>query len=362
MWDGLGLSNRYSGIGYYGYQLYQGLAECGAQPYTTTLEKSEPWFVPTEKRLPLMTGTLLTGSVRARILPKTIGLKPIFPNISYGRSQQLAPGIIYHGLSNINLPTVGIKRPKDRFIVTIHDLIPLILDKGSLLALQMQFLLPRVLARANAIIAPSVWTKNHLAEKFGSEIFEKTVVIPNGTRNPRTFEKRISKNLSAKTMDVLIVARGEVYKRLVLVKEVACALKDHSFALVTDEIGKRQMGDAPPNLRVYTKVNDNELEALFQCSKVLLHPSLYEGWCLPAADALVRGLHVVYCSGSGIDDVCRYSQSQTTALSREQPLANWIDATKVAIDSYDNRLGELMSLPTWLETAEKTLKIYRSLV
>jgi glycosyltransferase involved in cell wall biosynthesis len=362
VWDGLGLSNRYSGIGYYGHQLYEAMALCGEQPFTTTVETSEPWFVPAEKRLPLMTDTLLNGGIQARILPKAMGLKPIFPNISYGRSQQLAAEIIYHGLSNINLPTVGRKRPNDRFIITIHDLIPLILDKSSLLALQMQILLPCVLSRADAIIAPSSWTKNLLAEKFGAEIFEKIIVIPNGTRTTIKMADSFSKNSSAKTKDVLIVARGERYKRLVLVKEVAFALKDHSFALVTDEMGKRQIGDPPPNLRVYTKVNDIELEALFQGSKVLLHPSLYEGWCLPAADALVRGLHVVYCSGSGIDDVCRHSKSQTTGLSREQSWADWIDATKVAVESFDNRVGEPILLPTWLEAAEKTLKIYQSLV
>ena len=84
VWDGLGLSNRYSGIGYYGHQLYEAMALCGEQPFTTTVEKSEPWFVPAEKRLPLMTDTLLTGGIQARILPKAMGLKPIFPNISYG--------------------------------------------------------------------------------------------------------------------------------------------------------------------------------------------------------------------------------------------------------------------------------------
>jgi hypothetical protein len=77
---------------------------------------------------------------------------------------------------------------------------------------------------------------------------------------------------------------------------------------------------------------------------------------------LVRGLHVVYCSGSGIDDVCSYNQPQTTALSRGQSLADWVDATKVALASYDRQAGAPIMLPTWLETAEKTLKIYQSLV
>lgn len=362
VWDGLGLDSPHSGIGYYGKCLHEALCALGETPIITSLVGT-PTIINRDKVLFVPNARALTNN-RKSASSRIYGLKPVFPSISYKIATQKFTSLIYHGLSNLNLPCFVKKRANDRFVVTIHDLIPLMAGGPSALSVQMRILMPQVVQIADAIIVPSAWTKNCLAERFGTLIAEKIHIVPNGTT---TMDVGISSSTSSfgdKPNDVLSVARGEGYKRLPLIAALAKAMPNVNFILITDAMGLRQVGISSSNLKVLTSVNRNQLVEAYRSSKVFLHPSLYEGWCLPAADAIMAGLFTLYVKGSGIQEVCNYAPLRSFGLSPKDGLDSWIEATTEALKKKDKMQTEVYQtdLPSWQENATKTLKIYRSII
>jgi mannosyltransferase len=362
VWDGLGLDSSHSGIGYYGKCLHEALCELGEIPIITALvgnptiiNRENVLFVPRENGATPI-------SMRKRSAYMIYGLKPVFPRLSYKVAARIYPEMIYHGLSNLNLPCFVKKRANDRFVVTIHDLIPLMAGGPSALSVQMRVLMPRVVQMADAIIVPSNWTKNSLLDRFGESVGNKITVIPNGTTDIR---EEFSENPpTEKTNDVIAVGRGEGYKRIHLIADLAKASPKTRFILVTDEFGARRVGSPPSNLKVLVKISRQQLVAAYSTSRIFLHPSLYEGWCLPAADAIKAGLFTIFVKGTGIEEVCAYAPGASFGLDAGAGLNEWQEALSGALADKANRTAKqgAPNLPTWLENAEKTLKIYQSLL
>jgi mannosyltransferase len=362
VWDGLGLDSPHSGIGNYGKCLHEALCELGEIPIITALvgtstitNRENVLFVPHEN-------AATPTSIRKRSADKIYGLKPVFPSLSYKVAARNYPAMIYHGLSNLNLPCFVKKRANDRFVVTIHDLIPLMAGGPSALSVQMRVLMPRVVHLADAIIVPSIWTKNSLVDRFGESVCNKINVIPNGTTDIR---EEFSENPpTEKTNDVLAVGRGEGYKRIHLIVDLAKASPKTRFILVTDEFGARRVGSPPTNLKVLVKISRQQLVEAYSTSRIFLHPSLYEGWCLPAADAIKAGLFTIFVKGTGIEEVCAYAPGASFGLDAGAGLNQWQEALFGALADKANRTAKEVksNLPTWRENAEKTLKIYQSLL
>jgi hypothetical protein len=95
----------------------------------------------------------------------------------------------------------------------------------------------------------------------------------------------------------------------------------------------------------------------------MIHPSLFEGWCLPAAEGLARGLNLVYCSGSGIDEVSRHFQGQAYPMARQSSIDYWIDAVdKSLLEGPKNPVPESTKISDWQQVSLETLKIYQNLL
>jgi mannosyltransferase len=222
--------------------------------------------------------------------------------------------------------------------------------------------MPRVVQLADAIVVPSNWTKNSLIDRFGESVCNKINVIPNGTTDIR---EDFSENPpTEKTNDVLAVGRGEGYKRIHLIADLAKASPKTRFILVTDEFGARRVGSPPTNLKVLVKISRQQLLEAYSTSRIFLHPSLYEGWCLPAADAIKAGLFTIFVKGTGIEEVCAYAPGASFGLDAGAGLNQWQEALFGALADKANRTAKEVksNLPTWRENAEKTLKIYQSLL
>jgi glycosyltransferase involved in cell wall biosynthesis len=352
VWDGLGLSAQYSGIGVYGQSLFNSLNDLGCMPHVAALDGEMPPYVPEAQQLKVR-------SFENKFLSKVQKLKPCYPLWTYGACKETWPnsGVIFHGLSNLNLPLLRSKRSDDRFVVTIHDMISLNLEDVTALSLQLMSVLPRVIARADKIITGSYWTKIQLLERFGSGLSDKIFNLGYGTNVPAD----LGREWSLRAIDGLAIGRGESYKRLEMFVNMAERMPEKRFVLVTNEQGRRRVKTPLPNLEVISNISTTQLEVLYANSKVFVHPSLYEGWCLPAADALARGLQLLYCRGSGIDEVAGFGKKLAKGLNREAPLDDWV-AGFLSLVSKEPPKGEQPMLPSWLEIAQKTLKIYESLL
>ncbi len=364
VWDGLGLSSPFSGIGHYGSNLYRACLGFERTPHVTSLVNDVPRFV--DERQLVLIDPLHAAPFGGRSFFAKLGrLKPIFSSLSYTETKRRFSAAVYHGLSNINLPCFVKPRSEDRFVITIHDIIPLLKNDLSSLSIQTRILLPRVMGLAHAIIVPSHWTRRTLLDFFGHTHESKIHIIPNGTIAPPSSQAESLASPNDTTFDVLSVARGEAYKRLDLVLAIARALPHLSFHIVTDRAGQARLAGAPDNVQIFSEMTQASLTQMYQKSKVFLHTSLFEGWCLPAADAVMARRLVVYVKGTGIDDVCAFAPDRCLALEPEASLKVWAEAVSSSVAQFQESLAsdhKAIELPTWQSCAEKTLKIYDSLL
>ncbi len=365
-WSGYGLRNSYSGIYHYGFHLACELNSRGIRP-------SVIGFGSVDSKL-----SAVTSQCR---LPKKF-FSPIYeskliePCFSYQAAVKASSNsrFIFHGLSNIDLPFFLKKETgKARFVITVHDLIPLIYPKSVSRSyhLQFKYLLPRVVERAEVIICVSEWTKRWL-QQFCKSASSKIVVIPNGMElNPKCLD--FSSANETKHIRLLAVGRVEPYKRFDRIIEVLNRYSDRCcFSVVTDADGKKFFYDyAEPyidrgRLKIFTSLNDSELSSQYQNCDVLFHPSECEGFGLPVAEALGFAKPVVYQLGSGLDEVV--SSSVGVGLEAGAQVDDWIDAIErsfsLSLDSgWERRLKDhFRTKNSWKDAANSLKSIYEQLL
>ena len=356
-WDGFGFCETFSGISTYAREIARVFPESQAKPNLIHAEKS-------------------SGGTRALSYP---GSKLFWPVLAY--QQALArtgqEELIFHGLSNINLPVVGAKK-KSRFVITLHDLIPLLPESGVSVSLEMQFriALPRVLRLADKIICVSDWTKDVLGQKFPWAI-EKAVVIPNGSDSGFSSEgASTSDDVDLKENDVRVtlgtVSRFEPYKRIHWIPELLARLPEHfRWQVVTCQKGLRYLqkhsGDlqSKGRLRVQTGLDSKGLPDFYRSLDHYIHLSRYEGYGRPVGEALNYRKEVLWQRGSALDCLSgfRYGQS----LPENAGLELWADAIRSlksagessGLVNYDELLKPFYH--TWGRAAKALDQVYNNL-
>lgn len=321
-------------------------------------------------------GILNPGANQGSLLGKVLGSKFVAPELCFRDLMRRHQGgkAIYHGLSNFNLPVMGHTRATRRlaagsrvkFVLTVHDLIPLVATQGNIswaLTIQMQILMPLALRVADAVVAVSRWSAESIVERY-PWVKSRLHVIPNGFP-PFQGVKR-AQYVSGKVR-VLTVGRSENYKR-------------HGFFFsMLEQAGGRLSGTlvapalSPPLMKRATELAEkgllelalapshDELAAIYARHDVYVHPSLYEGFCLPAAEAQAYGIPVVFTSGTGISEVVCPTTGR--GLSHLATPAEWVEAVLAVAGS--GRLEALaswvQSRPTWNDSAIQLKTLYNSL-
>lgn len=287
-WEGCGLSSTGSGVAVAGARLKNALQEIGIHPKVVGLSRSG-----------------------------FSSLKAIAPVLSYFEALQAvrntfpgsSPKAIFHGLSNFNLPWLGVRRSHGfKFVLTVHDLIPLlgISNVSRKLSAQLKLLTPMAFKVADAIVCSSEWSKRTVVDRY-PEVATKVQVIrlssPLGIRVKRP-------TANGGTLRVLSVGRSEDYKRLpFLLSMVSGADFPLVLDIVTDLKGKSLLNGECERLgllnrvTIHSALREDELSGLYEKAEVYVQPSLYEGYCLPAAEAMAYGIPVVYCTGSAVDEL-----------------------------------------------------------
>lgn len=347
-WEGYGLSSHGTGITVFASQLSAALAK----------ENCYPKIVGKDRR-------------------GIFGLKPLSPLLSFHQAKRdfllkhNSSKAIFHGLNNFNLPWLPLRASEPfRFVLTVHDTIPLIADSGvsQKLEAQFRFLFPKALRHADAVVFVSSWTKNRVLELY-PEHAGKTEVIRLGRPIVKAKKRSFNDNTPVR---ILSVGRHEPYKRLELLLEIARLGKGAVIVdLVTDKLGKIKFTrlleeKALTNcFTVYSGLSEIELSNLYQHADVYVQPSLYEGFCLPAVEALSTALPVVYCRGSALDESIG---AAGMPLDRAAPTEQWLQsiyqaAVLAASTSWPEVLEKTMQAQTtWEDCAFSYLKLYAKLL
>jgi glycosyltransferase involved in cell wall biosynthesis len=274
---------------------------------------------------------------------------------------------VFHGTNYVCPPSLKVPT-----VVTVHDLgfvhhpewVPAAVRR-------MARLLPTVLRRASAVVTGSNFTRDELAWWL-PEVAGRTCVIPYGSRRLEatpsdpgippgrpyalmlgTLEPR--KNVALALDAVSILRRQGRQLRLVLAGG-ASPLFDLAAALRDRDLG-------PSEVVQTGYLDDRRVAGLMAGARLLVFPSLYEGFGMPVVEAMASGVPVVAARAGATPEVageaaCLVDPADAEAFAE----AMWRVATDDSLRARmvaagRRRAGEL----SWDEAAANSLRLYHRL-
>jgi glycosyltransferase involved in cell wall biosynthesis len=238
-------------------------------------------------------------------------------------------------------------------IVTIHDLSferdPSVMGLAD--RLTFKALVPRAARRARRVLVVSERTKRDLIELY-SIPEERIVVTPNGVDpvftpggdGPRSYLLFVGAIQPRKDPLAALEAAREAGLPLV----VAGPERDTEIA--------RALRDGGADLRGY--VSHEELRELYRSAAALVFPSRYEGFGIPALEAMACGTPVVATPDPGVreaaGDAAVYAEREGLGEAVRRALA---ERERLVVAGL-----ERARLFSWAETARRTLEVYREAI
>jgi len=233
---------------------------------------------------------------------------------SFGMVKQLQKDQldIYHGLSN-ELP-VGLHKTAVKSVVTIHDLIFKIYPNTypffdrQLYDIKFKY----SCKQADKIIAISESTKNDIIQYY--QIAPEKIEVIYQSCLPLYFDDEYVEKIRLNLPDTFLLYVGSVIPRKnleLIIKAYQFLPADFSIPVVVVGSGKhykRKMEQLIHQLGFEKKfiwldnVNAKKLKTLYKQAQLLVYPSLYEGFGLPVAEALLCKTPVITSNTSSLKE------------------------------------------------------------
>jgi glycosyltransferase involved in cell wall biosynthesis len=322
----------------------------------------------------LAVGALVRRPEDAQVLPADRRVVGMAWNLApYGlRSQLRMPALlrrldhqVYH--CPFYAPPVRHRGPT---VVTIHDLIHLQFpaDHGLRHRLFYRWVVGPAARRAGAVLTVSRHSKNDIVRRLGVDP-ERVVVTPNGVDpvfRPLDEEARRAAppRLGLPPSYILGVGNPRPHKNLSALVEAWRRLRRRDAAAPAlvlvglEEPG--QAGAGPDEAVVRPHLEDEQLALAYAGAAAVCIPSLYEGFGLPALEALACGAPLVASNAASLPEVV--GEAGLLAAPRPGPLAEALE--RVLADAELRRRlraagPERAAGFTWRAAARRTLEVYR---
>jgi glycosyltransferase involved in cell wall biosynthesis len=245
------------------------------------------------------------------------------------------------GVDVLHCPTFrGPPAARVPLVVTVHDLAVLRHPQwfNRWTRAYSRLAVPRVARAAARVIAVSEPTKRDVVELLGVDA-ERVRVIPNGVDDVFT-----AAGPAAEGDYVLAVGTLEPRKNLARIAE-ACR------GLELRVVGARGWGgvEPPASATFLGAISDEELARQYRGARCLVYASLYEGFGIPAAEALACGCPVVTSEGSPMAAL-----GEVVTVDPLDPAS-----IRAGIDRAERRGAQPVA--RWPEVAAATRRVYEEL-
>ncbi len=255
--------------------------------------KDEEWIPKTDSRL--------------QIVPANI------PHYSFAEQCMLPSVIRLTGADLLFAPHFNVPHACPiPFVVTVHDLIlhryPN--DASFLNRIAYRTLINHAVTHAKAVCTVSDFVSSEIRETYGSAIAAKTHVIREGVSeiyHPASdvLKDNLRKKYGLRRPFFLYVGNAKQHKNVQVLLDafVEAGETGRDFILLTGEKEWKRYQKIPPNVRALSNIPDAELPVFYSLADALFTATLYEGYCLPVAEALACGCPVVASDLSVIREI-----------------------------------------------------------
>lgn len=211
-------------------------------------------------------------------------------------------------------------QPDTRVILTVHDLSPQLMPEFYSLKSRIWHRLlniPKLLNRANHLIAVSEFTKMSLIEKMGVPSHKITVAqlgVDHNNYLPNLKVERLREVRNRYDLPgdfVLFVGTVEPRKNLPRLIEAFEQIDAPIHLVIAGKLGwkynalLRQIANSPKQrfIKLIGYIPENDKPYIMKLARVFAWPSLYEGFGLPILEAMAVGTPVVTSSVSSLPEV-----------------------------------------------------------
>lgn len=292
---------------------------------------------------------------------------------------------LYHAPSNLGIPIC--KENLCKMVLTIHDIAPVVLPEYYKKASREMFLeyqsYPGISARiADKVIAISDSTKNDICNLFDINP-EKVKVIYQGVDNKfkpffdKNVLKKYQKRYSFGNNYIIYISEVALRKNHERLIYAFADLRKHiSQEFVLLLVGKAHEEFVTPLKKIIQKtgqersikfldfVPDDDLNVLLSFAKLMIYPSLYEGFGLPILEAMACGCPVACSNTSSMPEVadraaCFFDPYDINSISNaiKEVISDDVRRKKMI----KKGLQRAKRFP-WTTTQQETFKIYKELL
>jgi len=288
---------------------------------------------------------------------------------------------IYHATWNSAVP-IFTNVPS---VLTVHDLIPLVMDgyfKNNKKRYKYIYTMRFLLARAKTIITDAENTRLDLIKYFNTPE-EKIKIIHLGIKeNGKTVQQDKQGVLNRLGINSdYIINIGSFDKRRnpeTLIRAFSLFVKNTNFNSQVVLVGnyynfKREVGNLKSFVEnlglkgrvIFTDyVRERDLCIILKTAKIMVHLSLYEGFCFPVLEAMHAGIPVIASNTGSIPEITGGAAVLVDPLSEENTAKAieglWLDENKAGI--FIKKGLERVKVFSWEKTAQETISIYRKVL
>jgi glycosyltransferase involved in cell wall biosynthesis len=303
----------------------------------------------------------------------------VFAPITLARAVRRLNLDILHAPGNVAPfigPRLGVRR-----LATVHDVAPLVLPNEHRFVSRVanRLAVPALRWTADAVLTVSASAADDLV-RYAQVPYDMVHVTPNGVKAPtdeelarlRAEESPISGIASGERF---VLAVGDIRPRKNLervigaLERLGAEHRDVKLAIVGKEmhragdIASAQGGDGS-RIMLTGYVDDQSLHWLYANAAALVMPSLYEGFGLPALEAMAYGLPVIISDTPALKELAGDAAIVVDPYDVDAIAAGMSDVfsdhERAAAMALRGRARALTY--TWRATAEKTLAVYRGLL